>query len=179
MPLNTRGRAEARAAGERLRSLGVLPAAVYASDLLRAAETARQVAQVLGEPPVHLDPRLRERRLGAVEGLTRAEILERFGAPLHSALIPGAEAVTDMIRRLDAVLQEIAARHAGAAVVVVSHGGAMGYWLRHRLPAFVDRHQGLIANGEIFGVRHTAAGWQFMPASPPGAPPGVDEAVHP
>ena len=175
VPLNARGRCQARAAGERLRALGVRPAAIYASDLERAAETARQVAQVLGGPPVHLDARLRERRLGPAEGLTRAEILARFGSSLYSALIPGAEAVTDVIRRFGAALEEIATRHAGAAVVVVSHGGAMGCWLRHRLPAFADRQPGPIENGQIFGIQHSAAGWQLLPGQPPGAGEGEGE----
>ena len=49
----------------------------YTSDLRRAADTAGAVAERLGRAPQSV-PELREIALGEWEGLTRAEITERY-----------------------------------------------------------------------------------------------------
>src|SRR5262245_65615545 len=75
VPLNENGREQARALAERL--VDVPLAAIYASDLARARETAEIVARRLGLGVV-LDPGLREKNFGSWEGLTDVEIAERF-----------------------------------------------------------------------------------------------------
>ncbi len=50
---------------------------VVSSDLSRAAETAATLTALLGVP-LRLDERLREHGMGSWEGLTRAEVAERF-----------------------------------------------------------------------------------------------------
>ncbi|HEX6987913.1 MAG TPA: histidine phosphatase family protein, partial [Bacillota bacterium] len=121
IPLNDQGRRDAAMAAQRLAEAGILPAAVYSSDLARAVETARVIAARLGRPPVHLDARLRERFLGAAEGLTRAEAEARFGHGLLDQAA-GAEPLDALVHRVDAAVDELAARHPGRPVVVVSHG---------------------------------------------------------
>jgi len=57
-----------RQAAEAAAQFGYRPVrAIYASDLRRAQQTAAAFSAVLGLP-VHTDPRLRERRLGVLEG---------------------------------------------------------------------------------------------------------------
>ena len=112
-PLNEYGRSQAEALAERL-SADVI-AAVYASDLARARETAVIVGARLGLPVTeHAD--LRERDWGNWEGLTAAE---RERVELE------AETPAAHRERTLRALRWIAERHAGERVVVVTHGGSI------------------------------------------------------
>lgn len=97
-PLSPAGREQARRLGERLRRLGV--DAVYSSPLRRARETAAEIGQ-----DVAVDRRLVEVEVDSSSG--QVEVREE----------PGAAAA-----RMRAVVEEIAARHAGGRVVAVCHG---------------------------------------------------------
>jgi probable phosphoglycerate mutase len=129
--LNDRGRSQAEETARRL--LGRPLAALYSSDLPRALETARIVAQTLGGLEVRRDPRLRERHGGVFQGLLGDEIAARF--PDHVAALrvdpldsapPGGETLRQTARRAQQALDEIAARHPDRQVGVVSHGGLIG-----------------------------------------------------
>ena len=126
-PLNNAGRGQARELAERLADERI--AAVYASPLLRARETAEIVAERLGLAVETVDG-LREVDVGSWSGLTRAEVEERFPDGFHRwlALDHGwedGETYDDLGRRVLASLRELAARHPGERVLVVSHGGPM------------------------------------------------------
>jgi probable phosphoglycerate mutase len=120
------GRSQAQAVGRRLaaRSFGAL----YSSDLSRARDTAQAIAEHTGTTVV-TDPRLQERRFGIFEGLTAAEIIERYPEE-HARFVsrdpdyevPGGESARGFARRCLGCLAEIASRHRGAEVVVVTHG---------------------------------------------------------
>jgi broad specificity phosphatase PhoE len=90
--------------------------AIYSSDTERAHETAVIVANQHGLH-VEIDRRLREVNFGFWEGLTRAEINERFsGGFTHwlsgeSTTPDGGEADELMAERVLAALHEIATRH--------------------------------------------------------------------
>ena len=125
-PLNDRGRAQA---AELARSLSEEHLdAVYASDLLRALDTARAVAEPLGLEVVAL-PALRERDFGTWEGLTDAEILARYP---HARTQPWGDAETreELADRVLAALAEITSRHPEGRVLVVTHGGPIRAVLR-------------------------------------------------
>lgn len=130
IPLSEVGRAQAQALRGRVSGRGIVQ--VYASDLGRARETAEIVAASLGLAPVKLDARLRERGFGCFEGLTRAECelhhpeaWSRYLADRRSTP-PDAEPQAEVVARMLAALTEIAAATpAGAAVLAVSHGGAI------------------------------------------------------
>lgn len=129
VPLNERGVLQAEALARRLR--GERFAAFYASDLIRATETARIIAQPHGGTVIPV-PALREINFGAWEGLTRDEIKARFPeisqqwwtAPYETRL-PGGETLREVAARAVGALFEIAARHDGEQVLVVSHGGTI------------------------------------------------------
>ena len=72
MPLSEEGRSQARRLAGRLRDEHF--DAIYASDLIRAVETAAIVAEPHGLE-VRRDPRLREFDFGEWEGLTWDEIV--------------------------------------------------------------------------------------------------------
>lgn len=126
-PLDDCGLQQARLVGERLGEKP--PCAVYASPLLRAADTARAIAAACGLA-VLFDERLREYHMGAWTGLTDKEIETlmppRWFHDNDDRVGPGAETAVDMRLRVAAFLEEVTARHAGERVTVVSHGGTIG-----------------------------------------------------
>jgi probable phosphoglycerate mutase len=130
VPLDDVGHAQARSAAPLLAALR--PAAVWSSDLARAAETAAYVAEVCGLP-VTLDARLREFDVGERQGLTWAESVDRFpwiagGVGLGERLagVPGAESDADVSGRIVPALEEAAEAVApGETALVVSHGAAL------------------------------------------------------
>lgn len=118
-PLNETGRAQARALAKTLADATF--DAIYSSDLARAEETARIVAESKGLE-VTAVPDLRERNFGTWEGLTDKEILERFpDAKLGSW--GDAETKDEMTRRVLGALEQIATAHPDGRVLVVTHGG--------------------------------------------------------
>lgn len=136
-PLNERGRAQARALAATIPPVD----RVYASDLARARETAAIIAERLGVG-VKLDPRLRERRFGAWEGLTAAEIAERFEAQYARWLAgdaPGAddaESAAEFAARVGSFVDDVLERHAREDILVVAHGGTIR--VIHALATGVD-----------------------------------------
>jgi probable phosphoglycerate mutase len=125
-PLSEVGRAQAQALGRRLADRGF--AALYASDLSRALDTARNIAEHTGREIV-TDPRLQERRFGIFEGLTAEEIVARypeeharFSSRDPDYAVPGGESARSFTWRCIGCLAEIGARHSGDEVVVVTHG---------------------------------------------------------
>ena len=107
--------------------------AIYASDLRRALQTAAAFAAVLGLP-VFADTRLRERSLGALEGLPSAMIgasvtgLDEGRVADADARPVGGESVRNLYRRAAQFIDELAATvddDDNGDVVVVAHGGTV------------------------------------------------------
>src|SRR5207247_717132 len=123
-PLAERGIEQAEQAAA---ALGPLPiAAVYSSPLSRAAETARRIAEARGLT-LQIDARLREGAFGDWEGLSRAEVLARDAELLArweqdpTVVPPGGDSLADLSARVVALADELATRHSGAWIVLVSH----------------------------------------------------------
>jgi broad specificity phosphatase PhoE len=127
-PLNELGRQQARELAEALAGSGVT--AVYSSPLARARETADIVAAAL-ELPVQTHDALREVDVGSWQGLTRDEVQERFPDGFRRWLVDfshgwdDGESYDELGRRVIAGLLEVAARHRGQRILVVTHGGPM------------------------------------------------------
>jgi 2,3-bisphosphoglycerate-dependent phosphoglycerate mutase len=79
--LTEKGRAEAARAGELIKALDRRPDVLYTSLLRRAITTANIALDKadLHWIPVHRDWRLNERHYGALQGLNKAEIKEKYG----------------------------------------------------------------------------------------------------
>jgi broad specificity phosphatase PhoE len=124
-PLTEKGRAQASALAERLAHIDL--DAVYSSDLRRAADTARVVAEAQGLGLVQL-PELREVDVGSWSGLTREEAEERFpeGFARWREGFPGwadGEGYDEMAQRVIGAVVQIALAHEDGRALVVSHGG--------------------------------------------------------
>jgi uncharacterized phosphatase len=118
-PLNETGRAQAIVLADKLEGKEI--DAVYSSDLLRAHETARVVADRRGLD-VEAIRDLRERNFGTWEGLTDEEIFDRFPHARHGAW-GDAETKDEMAGRVLDALDRIALAHPAGRVLVVTHGG--------------------------------------------------------
>ena len=124
--LTGRGRADAAAAAARLADSGAT--VILASDLRRARETAVPIAAALGVP-TRLEPRLRERDLGAAEGRPAADVTpaetgfagERVTDP--DARPAGGESIRELYARVTGLLGELAASVPDGRIVLVTHGG--------------------------------------------------------
>jgi broad specificity phosphatase PhoE len=106
-------------------------AAIYASPLRRAAQTARQIAGALQRPVIH-DADLREMFLGAWEGKTVAEIRAAFPGRYEQWLAdplafppPGGEGLRAFERRVIGAMQRMQHGHPGEDLMVISHGGVI------------------------------------------------------
>jgi broad specificity phosphatase PhoE len=126
-PLTRRGRAQADALADRLEAYPL--AAIYASDLRRALDTARAVARRHGIDVVARRD-LREVDVGSWSGRSRAELESRFPEQI-ARWENGAkgwddgESYEQMAARIIRAVGEIAAEHPGDQVLVVSHGGSV------------------------------------------------------
>jgi ribonuclease H / adenosylcobalamin/alpha-ribazole phosphatase len=122
--LDAEGRAQAVRAARSLASAGAV--AVVTSPMRRTVETAEIVAAEL-DVPVQVDAGWREVDFGAWEGLTFAQVGERFPAELAGwlgkpdAAPPGGEPIEAMVARVAAARDRALARFPGQAVVVVTH----------------------------------------------------------
>ncbi|HYM72223.1 MAG TPA: histidine phosphatase family protein [Stellaceae bacterium] len=122
--LSERGRGEVERSAERLTGAGI--AAIYASPLERAQETAGIVGRRL-DLPVTVHDDLSELDFGEWTGLTFDEVRKDPRWPTwaaHRSLssIPGGETMREVQRRVVEALMEMRARHPDDGVVVVSHG---------------------------------------------------------
>lgn len=161
--LSPRGEAQARAVGRRLAdpaeppSLPIPsgpPLAIWHSPLQRAAATARAIAQA--QDSAHLlaaSPELIELHVGEWEGLTNAEVGERWPADLAAwrldptqGLIPGGEPATEAVvrvrRGLDAIIGALGSAPEGhpAWGIVVSHDGFLRLGLLSLLELPLERY---------------------------------------
>ncbi|QEO09359.1 phosphoglyceromutase [Protaetiibacter larvae] len=82
--LSEQGIAEAKRAGELLAESGLAPEILYTSVLTRAIQTANLALEVADRLwiPVKRSWRLNERHYGALQGLDKAETLEKYGPEL-------------------------------------------------------------------------------------------------
>ena len=134
VPLSPRGEAQAAALGAWFAEQPATerPEVLLASPYVRARETARifrDAGGSIGDEPICLDERLREKEFGILDGLTtrgiavnepeQAEFRRLLGKFYHRP--PGGESWCDVILRLRALLDTVALHHAGQRVMIVAH----------------------------------------------------------
>jgi broad specificity phosphatase PhoE len=168
VPLNERGREQARRAAERLRRLEV--SALYSSDVARAWETAEIIGAALGRTPRPM-PEIREIDVGQWEGHTPEELYRRF--PDHMAEFKrdpartvrlGGESYAQLQARALLALQQIQEAHQqGETVVAVSHGGTIRALLCHVIGLDLAQFGRMwLDNGSLTEFRLGRNGWRLM-----------------
>jgi broad specificity phosphatase PhoE len=162
LPLDEVGQDQALRAGKALRRS--LLAAVYASPMLRAVETAARVAWPHGLESVVVEG-LIEADLGLWEGLTweqaRAQDPEHhdeFFARPGLTPYPGGESFLDAQRRMLSTIAGLAAKHPGEAIAVVSHNVTNRAYLAALMGVPINRAREIRqANGGISVIRYEAS----------------------
>ena len=151
--LNDTGREQARALAQTAQGHGF--AALYASPLVRARETAEIVGAALGLEP-RLDDRLKEMDVGTWGGRLKDEIeaedadtWQRWQAAGEDWRFPEGESLGEQQERVVAALVDIT--QAGALpALVVCHRGVVRCALAHTHKRGLDTyHEWDVANGEL------------------------------
>jgi probable phosphoglycerate mutase len=125
LPLSANGTRQAKAAASRLAADTRIDA-VVSSPLRRAAATAAIAAGELGLTAV-TDDDLRETDFGEWEGLTLAEIKQRWPAAVAAwrhnpqQAPPGGESFADTAHRVHRACDRLLRDHGGQTILVVSH----------------------------------------------------------
>lgn len=128
-PLTARGREQARELAAEVATYS--PDRLYASDLRRTRQTAAPVAELTGLDPL-FERAWRERDFGRLQGLSKANLYERFpefsvaerGEDAAAARPESGESAVDLYERVtDGWASAVGSLDADETAVVVSHGG--------------------------------------------------------
>ena len=163
------GRRQADGTGRALAAMGLAFDACSFRPLRRARATAELVAARLGLRPIP-DPRLQEWCLGQGEGLLWDEAAAEF--PQLALLnrrddpelgLPGGETRRQLWTRVREALEELAARHAGQRLLLVSHGGAIRAMFHH-VCGDVPAHAWLpqVDNASLSRFEHRGDAWRLL-----------------
>ena len=163
-PLTATGMQQARQLARRL--AGVSFTTLYSSDLGRAHQTARCIADASGHEVI-ADAGLRERDFGIFEGLTNTEIklrhpedYEIFARRDSDYAMPGGESAAAFRKRVVQTLETIAGRHNGETIVVVSHGLVLDALYRTACGMALDVPRGFpLLNCSVNTFRYGPDGW--------------------
>ena len=133
IPLSDEGRAVAAAIAAALRDEEI--DRIYSSDLIRASETARIIADAR-EMCIVTEPRLCEFDFGRWEGLTWEEIVatdpaSRRRAPTAANLYApkGGETFAQVRRRVESFLDDLPIEDRDARILIVTHAGPLHAFL--------------------------------------------------
>jgi broad specificity phosphatase PhoE/ribonuclease HI len=175
--LSDEGEAQAMAAGGRVAGISRDVTAVLSSPLRRCTRTAELISAEVGAVPVTVMDDLIECDFGQWEGLTFAEVNERWPSEMQAWLgstavaPPGGESFQAVAKRVRGAVATIGATYGGGVVVVVSHVSPIKLILRDALAA-----------GDAFLHRLflDAAGISTMDVFPDGnvAVRSVNETAH-
>jgi len=111
--LSEKGIEEARKLAERLKEEDI--AAIYSSDLARAADTAKEIAKCHPTVPVYFVEKLRERDHGSWTGRSHDEIQ-------YEKYPDDAESAEHMQERARSILDKAFEKYSNSTVVFVGHG---------------------------------------------------------
>jgi len=142
IPLNDIGREQARQLIPYFRENSI--DAVLSSDLTRASETAKIIADALFIP-VYQHYGLREAHLGAAQGLTRVEIETNLGEELAKrwrsshvsdadVSYPGGETGKQVLQRSFRAIEDFLLAHPWTKIGVATHGGVIRRIMHQLLP---------------------------------------------
>jgi broad specificity phosphatase PhoE len=126
LALTELGYSQARAAAQRIAQL-FRPTLVITSPFVRARETARVIAGVLGVP-LGVEDNLYEREVGVHRGRSYDSLAEARDSDAQNpwAWKPeGGESYVEVQARVGPILDRLANAHPDSDIVIVSHGGVM------------------------------------------------------
>jgi alpha-ribazole phosphatase len=129
VPLSALGKQQARQLALRLADEHL--AAVYASPLRRARETAEIIARQRGWP-VRIDQGLAEIHHGLWEGMTTRQVMQEYPSMMdrwrsqpHTVVMPQGESLKDVALRVDGALERIIIAVLKGKVMICSHDAVL------------------------------------------------------
>ncbi|HEX5604787.1 MAG TPA: histidine phosphatase family protein [Pyrinomonadaceae bacterium] len=138
-PLSARGRNQAEATARTLKSESLT--AIYSSDLARAVETAKPLANMTGLS-IQSTTAFRERDVGVMEGLTFEDAAqqhpEQYAALLRrdfEYVLSGGESYRQLLDRAVQKLDSIIEEHRGGKIALFSHTGTICILALHLMGA--------------------------------------------
>jgi probable phosphoglycerate mutase len=170
IPLNSRGRDQARGLGRILKNLSF--DVVLSSDLSRALETAKIAMETEKNIEIRLSKQLRERCCGSFEGRTRAEIESQYGENFwrnltsHGILEPEHpdplfETNETLGLRLRKFVEGFVAENKPHALAISTHGGCLRNFARICQNAPAENIP--IPNGALYHFQYQEGGvWTLL-----------------
>ncbi len=140
--LSEKGKEQARKVGLRLKSEKI--DIVYASDLERTKDTAKEILKYHPHIPVIYTKELRERSWGIFEGGTREErrrYAEKRGISLHDMHPEKGESYHDVLQRMLHFYHSLLKKHIHDTILIVGHGGSLTYLLLHLFEKTMDEYK--------------------------------------
>ena len=165
-PLTDAGIQQAKSLAHGLTGRGIQR--IFSSDLGRAAHTAEIIASKLGLP-ITLEPGLRERNLGSMQGLTKTQFRDRFPDEYAAFQtydpdyqLPGGESARQRCDRSITACNKLLAQHPGETVLIVAHGGVLNSMLTYTLDLGVNAPRRFsLYNGAINRFTITEGNWNL------------------
>ena len=157
--LTERGRLQAERTALHVARTRADLAAVYSSPLERALHTAEPIARRLGlAVAVHSD--LREYDLGEWEGKSYRELTRELGMFDRMRREPdwepgGGESPRAVARRLAGAIRELADKHPGQRIAIVTHGGALTLALGWLVDGDVSAWRRVVSNASVSDLAFT------------------------
>jgi broad specificity phosphatase PhoE len=137
VPLSDLGRAQSAAVADRLAAEEF--DAIWSSNLARATYLGERLAASRGLT-VQIEPALRERGVGILQGMTYAEADAAYPEESRdlrensaSHRVPGGENMTNLAARVLPALTRILAAHEDQGIAIAGHGGSIRVVLGHVL----------------------------------------------
>ncbi|QWD98481.1 histidine phosphatase family protein [Polynucleobacter sp. MG-5-Ahmo-C2] len=165
--LNTRGLAQATQMARALKNMNFEFDVLYTSDLQRARQTAKAIESLYSVSAIGHSA-LRERNLGALQGLTLNEAPHiepdlwqaHLSRDIHQEM-RGGESILQFSSRIKFALDEIQKSHAGKTILLVSHGGALDMMYRIASNQALDSEKVVaVPNASLNWISHDGLGWK-------------------
>ena len=165
--LNARGLAQAKQMAKALKNTDFQFDTLYTSDLKRAKQTAKAIEDLYAVSATS-HSLLRERHLGALQGLTinEAPLIEPELWQLHLCRnideeFRGGESIVQFYNRVKIALQEIQQRHAGKTILVISHGGTLDMMYRIATNQALNTEKVVaVPNASLNWISHDGSSWK-------------------
>lgn len=165
--LNLRGIAQAEQMARALKKINLQFDVLYTSDLQRAANTAKEI-ECLFNTSALVSSALRERHLGALQGLTMGEAPklepELWRSHLDRNLneeLRGGESIIQFSSRIKEALDQIRQQNIGKTILIVSHGGALDMMYRLASSQSLDGDKAVaVPNASLSWISHDGQSWK-------------------
>lgn len=144
--LTEKGHNQAKELGQRISDEGIHIDEIICSPLVRAAETARHIAEII-EVPMRVEPRLKEQNFGKYEGTPRDGEDFRRAKECFADSYEGGESMIQFCHRIYGLLDEIRGEADEKVYLLVAHNG---------VARAVQSYFGDMTNEEFakFGIRN-------------------------